>query len=80
MKTEVDVVENALGLPLDAIALAIELEQRGFRQYLDEQHHYAIEPPVGLSDDDRARIAQWRDALAVLVAVVEDRSLDIEKN
>ena len=55
-------------LPVEAIELAIDLEARGFRQFLDGQGEYHVEGLERLSTDYRSRIARWRQHLAAIAA------------
>lgn len=62
-----DAVTGArLTLPVEPIQLAIDLERRGFRQWI-AHGAYQIEPTAGLSETDRARITRWRLHLAAIV-------------
>ncbi len=49
-------------LPIEAIALALDLERRGFRQTMDAAGTFQIEPSADLTDTDRA--ADWTLAAA----------------
>ena len=54
-------------LPIEAIELAIDLEQRGFEMWLDQWEQVVIAPAQELSDRDRAAIARWRLHLGAIV-------------
>ena len=55
------------GIRLEAIELAIDLEQRGFEMWLDQWEQVVIAPAQELSDRDRAAIARWRLHLGAIV-------------
>jgi hypothetical protein len=57
----------SLTVPVEAVELALDLERRGHRQFLDDQQQYQLQPTAGLTDRDRAAIARWRRHLAALV-------------
>jgi hypothetical protein len=61
-------LRGGLTVPRPALELAIALEARGFRQRVDAEGRYQIEPSAGLSDGDRARIARWRRHLPGIIS------------
>jgi|SRR4051812_28597776 hypothetical protein len=50
-----------------ALALAIDLEARGFKQSIDTGGNYCIEPHDRLTDVHRAAVTRWRRHLAAIV-------------
>ncbi|MGE3510550.1 MAG: hypothetical protein AB7N65_16890 [Vicinamibacterales bacterium] len=58
----------ALTLPVEVLALALDLESRGFRQSVDARGEYQVEPSAGLTESDRLQVGRWRRHLAVVVA------------
>jgi hypothetical protein len=61
-------LKGGLVLPVPAIALAIDLERRGFRLWLDRNQQFHIEPAPALTDLDRAGIRRWHWHLGAIVA------------
>ena len=64
--TEFVTLKDGPTLPLPAVVLALDLERRGFRQWLDAANQYQIEGG-GLTDDDRTAIARWRMHLGAII-------------
>ena len=53
-------------LPIEAVALALALEGRGFHQTVDAAGVFTVEPGADLTASDRAAIARWRPHLTAL--------------
>ena len=68
--TEFVYLKSGLTVPLPALRLALDLEQRGFRMSLDHARQLQIDPGAGLTDTDRATIARWRLHLGAIVGYV----------
>ena len=65
-------LKGGLVLPVPAVRLALDLEQRGFRMALDQDQQFTIEPAAGLTDEDRAAIRRWRLHLGAIVSYHAD--------
>ena len=59
-------------VPVVALALALDLEDRGFRLLLDDAGEAVIEPATRLTDADRAAIGRWRRHLGAIAAYTAD--------
>lgn len=55
-------------LPVAALAFALELEDRGFRLWLDVDGQAIVEPVKALSDTDQGAIHHWRHHLGAILA------------
>lgn len=66
--TEFVSLRGGLTVPAPALRLAVDLEARGFRQSVDTEHQYQIEPSKALTDQDRTGIARWRLHLGAIVS------------
>lgn len=60
-------LRGGLTLPLPALQLAWNLEDRGFRMTLDADLQFHIEPTAALTDTDLAAIARWRLHLGAII-------------
>jgi len=65
-------LKNGPTLPMPAIALALDLERRGFRLSLDADGHVIVEPTATLTETDLAAIRRWRLHLGAIVAYSAD--------
>jgi len=63
---EVVVLKGGVAVPLPALRLAWELEDRGF-SVTEDGTGLLVRPRHNLTDDDRVAIRAWRDALRVVV-------------
>jgi len=59
-------------LPIEAIELAINLEERGFRMRVDQHEQFQIEPAAALTETDRAGIRRWRLHLSTILSYDAD--------
>ena len=64
------VLRNGVSVPLDALRLLWELEDRGLHIH-DDGDALAVGPRAQLTDFDRAAIRRHRDSLRILVAACE---------
>ena len=65
-------------LPIPALVLALDLEDRGFRLLLNEAGQAVIEPTTALTDTDRVAIRRWRRHLGAIVAYTADAEEPIQ--
>jgi hypothetical protein len=74
MRTASDfvVLSSGLALPLEAVRLAWDLEERGLRFTVDGDE-LLVGPRQKLSDEDRVRIRQWKRHLMALLAYEPER-------
>jgi hypothetical protein len=68
------VILPGLTVPLDALRLALDLENRGLHFTLDGDG-ILVGPRDRLTDDDRDAIRRWRTHLRALVGYVERGTL-----
>jgi hypothetical protein len=61
-------LKGGLVVPRQALELALDLEQRGYRQRVDVDGLYQVEPLDTLTRADRTAILRWRLHLAAIVA------------
>jgi hypothetical protein len=65
-------LKGGLVLPVPAVRLALDLEQRGFRMSLDPDQQFQIEPTATLTEADLAAIRRWRLHLAAIIGYDAD--------
>lgn len=70
--TEFVTLRGGLIVPLPALRLALDLEQRGFTMALDTSQQFRISATDHLTDEDRAGIRRWRNHLRAIVAYDAD--------
>jgi hypothetical protein len=68
------VVLPGLLLPLAAVRLALDLENRGLHLQLDGDDGLLVGPRDRLTDEDRDGIRRWRTHLRALIAYAEQGS------
>jgi TubC N-terminal docking domain len=65
-------LKNGPTLPMPAIALALDLERRGFRLSLDADGQVIVEPTATLTETDLAAIRRWHLHVGAIVAYSAD--------
>jgi hypothetical protein len=65
--SDVVTLRGGLTLPVDAIRLALDLENRGLTLTVDEGDVLVVGPRERLTDDDRALIRHWKRHLVAIV-------------
>ncbi len=65
--TEFVTLKGGLTVAVQALKLALDLEARGFRQFVTPAGEYKAEPATRLSESDRTAITRWRFHLTALV-------------
>jgi hypothetical protein len=61
-------LKGGLTLPLPALQLAWNLEERGFQLSLDGEVQIVVEPVEALTTQDKLAIDRWRPHLGAIVA------------
>ena len=61
-------LKNGPTLPVEVIEMALDLERRGFRQSVDRDGRYQVEPATELTEADRAALVRWRLHLGAIVS------------
>lgn len=62
------VLAGGVSVPVPALRLAWDLEERGCRLAVDETGGLLVGPTRLLSDEDRRAIAEWKPSLVAIVA------------
>lgn len=65
-------LRNGLVLPIQAVRLALDLENRGIRLEADDDG-LAVSPKHLIRDEDRVEIRKYRNHLMVIATYVEER-------
>ncbi len=65
-------LRGGLTLPLPALRLVWDLEERGFDISLDASGQPVVEPAAVLTDRDRAALHRWRRHVAALIRYVDE--------
>ncbi len=65
-------LRGGLTLPLPALRLVWDLEERGFDVSLDASEQPVVEPAAVLTDRDRAALRRWRRHVAALIRYVDE--------
>ena len=60
-------LRNGPVVPVEALLLALDLEQRGVRLATDDNHQFVIPVDVRLTSDDHVAIQRWRHHLGAIV-------------
>lgn len=69
--SELTTLRGGFTVPLDAVRLLLELEDRGLRIRLDADGAVLIGPQRHLTDADREAIRRYRDELRALIRYCE---------
>ena len=60
-------LRHGLTVPVEALLLALDLEQRGISLATDDNHQLVVPVDVRLTSDDRVAIQRWRYHLGAIV-------------
>jgi hypothetical protein len=63
-------LSDGLIVPIAAVLLALDLEQRGCRMTIEDDA-LVVGPRVLLNDEDRQQITRWKAALRVIVRAAD---------